>query len=254
MPNPPKTFKGQPWILFDTVASASFLLGDPNGLAIGTQTPAISRAGEIVFFSAGRNISSTPQLTNMDVNAQLAYGMEIWQIYLMLAFPIVTPNQNDGFSAETDAGVAPTEKLAECLINYGILDMDLGQEQQVSFPCTRFGSAGGLKISNSIASASVQNSPPDNANILKLPEAIECPRTQNLRARIRIAPEAFPMIGTVAAPGVGSPRQPYAFTYLPEGPEPQPITVQLPELPYAVQLGLVGRRVKFTQYGQIPGE
>lgn len=242
----PGVFKGQPWLIFDTVVSPSFLLGDPNGLAIGTQIPAISASGEMVFLSAGRTRSAVPQYTNMDINGQLSYGMNVWQIYLRLFMPIVTPNQNTGFDHEIDAGVAPTEKLAESIINFGILELDLGQEEQVAFPCCDFKAAGGLVISNSIASASVQNSIPQDANILKLAEPIQCPRTQNITAKIRVAPEARAMIGTVAAPGVGSARAPYVFSVDAE------TQVELEELPYGVQLGLVGQRLKKSQYGQVP--
>ena len=103
----------------------------------------------------------------------------------------------------------------------------------------------------------MNNGVPTGANVLTLPEPISIPRTQNLSARIKLPPEVYEMIGNVAAPGVGSPLQPYNFTYLGvagEPPVPDPIDVLLQYPPYKVQIGLQGRRVKDTQYGQIaPG-
>lgn len=95
-----------------------------------------------------------------------------------------------------------------------------------------------------------QNGIPENANVLKLAEPIEMPRTQNLDVKITIAPEVRAMIGTLAAPGVGTPLVDYDYGVA-GGLEP--LVASLPQLPYSVQLGLIGRRVKFTQYGQIPG-
>ena len=83
---------------------------------------------------------------------------------------------------------------------------------------------------------------------MKLPEPIEMPRTQNLNAKIRIAAEALPIIGASGGTGVGSPLQPYVYN------TDNATSVNLPQLPFATQLGLVGRRVKKTQYGQIPGQ
>ena len=148
-------FKTQPWTLFDTVAAKSFLLGDgsADGLAIGGQTPAISRAGEIIFFAGagGRNQATMPWFTNMDLQGQLAYGMEVWQIYLAFYFPAFTPTQNIGYDLTTDGGVPGTLKLMEAILNYGVLELDLGQEDQTSWPCSRFGAGGGLTASNTAA-------------------------------------------------------------------------------------------------------
>ena len=82
---------------------------------------------------------------------------------------------------------------------------------------------------------------------MKLPEPIEMPRTQNLNAKIRIAPELFALIGTPAAPGVGSPLIDYVLDVVGD----QDPTVSLPNPPFAIQIGLVGRRVKDSQYGQV---
>lgn len=251
----PKKFKGQPWVLFDTVVARSFLLGDTSsaGLAVGSQTPAISANGEIVFFNAGgRNKATFPWYTNLDTQSMLAYGLEVWQIYVMMAFPSQTPNQNNGYDFSVNPGVPGTIKLAEAILNYSVLSLDLGQENQVEFPLTRFGAGGGLAIEGSSAAVvRGNNGIPTESMVLKLPEPIMMPRTQNLSAKIRIAPEAQPMIGSPALPGVGFGLINYAY-----GIQNGEVltTVSLQQLPYSIQLGLVGRRVKYTQYGQIAEE
>ena len=87
---------------------------------------------------------------------------------------------------------------------------------------------------------------------MELAEAIEMARTQNIDAKLRIDPQVLALIGRVAAPGVGSPLQPYVYSYLDSEQEVQ--TVNLPQAPFKVQLGMKGRRVKDTQYGQIPAQ
>lgn len=249
MPDAPKQFKSQPWILFDTVVANSYLLGDGSaaGLAKGSQVPAISSSGEMIFFAGGgRTNANLPWYTNMDLSGQLAYGMEVWQIYLYFAFPTITPDANNGQPA-ANPGVAPTVKLMEAILNFGVLELELGQENQTRWPLTRFGGGGGMIHSNNVVDASVINGVPEGSNVMKLAEPIEMPRTQNVSAKIRLAAEALPMIGTVAAPGVGNPLN--AYNYVIDGGDP----VALPELPFSTQLGFVGRRVKKTQYGQIPG-
>lgn len=246
----PLEFKGQPWILFDTIVARSYLLGDVSaqGIAIGGQVPAISAAGEMTFFNGGGRVKSTlPWYTNLDLPGQLSYGLEVWQIYLMFAFPTLTPNQNNGADFSVNPGIAPGVKLMEAILNFGVLSIDLGQENQVEWPLTRFGAGGGMSLSNTIGMLA-SNSIPENANVMKLPEPIMMPRTQNLNARIRIAPEGTAMIGTVAAPGVGSPLLGYSYA-ISNGEVTN--TVVLPQLPWSVQLGLVGKRVKKTQYGQV---
>lgn len=257
----PKNFKSQPWVLFDTVAAFSFLRGDtrPIGLAIGSQTPAISANGEIVFFQGGgRTQANYPWYTNLDISGQLSYGFEVWQIYLLIAFPVmglgssVDPNANtapDGVGA-----VSTTIRLAEAIINFGVLDFELGQENQTRWPLTRFGAGGGLHLASTFL-VNPQNSEQQQANILGLPEPIEMPRTQNLAVKIRLAAEVLDLIGTVAAPGVGSPllNQNIVVDVIP-GEPPTPVIVSRTPPPYAIQLGLKGRRIKNTQYGQIPQE
>lgn len=249
----PKSFKSQPWILFDDVVANSFLLGDTSsdGLAQGTTIPAISANGEMVFFNApGRNAASTPWFTNLDQQSTLSYGFEVWQIYVLFAFPAFPPTQNIGYDLSANAGVPGTVKLMECILNYGVLELQLGQENQAMWPLTRFGAGGGLALGNGLVTTVAQNSIPEGANVMKLPEPIEMPRTQNLYAKIRIPPVVFGMIGTVAAPGVGTKLSPYVYGTA--GGE-TPTEVSLAQPPFKVEIGLVGRRIKDTQYGQLPG-
>lgn len=250
-PAPPGAFKSQPWILYDSVASLSFLLGDTDNPAIGGSTPAISRNGEITFFqTAGRCGDQMPWYCNLDQAGQLSYGFEVWQMYLLFAMPTWPPAASVSLAESTAADniVPGTVKLVESILNFGVLEMNLGQEQQLSWPCTRFGAGGGL-AQNAFLLSSAQNSMPQGANVMKMPEPIQMPRTQNLSAKIRIAPEAFSMIGSLAAPGVGSPLSAYPYITV---PGETPTIVDLDELPFMVQLGLVGRRIKDTQYGQLP--
>lgn len=247
-------FKSQPWTLFDTIVSESFLIGDTTRPAVGGNTPAINSNGEMVFFQGGgRNNANMPWYTNLDLPGQLSYGMEVWQIYLMFLFPALPPVQNTGFDFATDPGVPPTIKLMEAILNFGVLDLQLGQENQTKFPCARFGAGGGIYLNGGAGVTNIaQNGLPEGANVLKLPEPISMPRTQNLSARLTIAPEARAMIGTLAAPGVGSPLDDYVYGVAPASGEEPEETVSLPQLPFGLQLGVVGRRIKDTQYGQIP--
>lgn len=244
----PQQFKSQPWVLFDTVVARSFLLGDTtNGIAIGSSIPAISSSGEIVFFNAsGRTTSTLPWYTNLDMPGQLSYGFEVWQVYLSIMLPIA-PQINDvdftpPVAAPTITSVPPTVRLAECIINFGVLELELGQENQMKFPLSRFGAGGGLHL-NATGIANIQNSEQQQGNVLALPEPIEMPRTQNLSAKIRLAAEVLPLIGTVAAPGYGAAL--LASPYI-------GIAAEILPPPYSIQLGLKGRRIKKTQYGQIP--
>lgn len=250
----PLKYKEQPWVLFDTVVARSFLLGDTSssGLAVGSQSPAVSANGEIIFFNAGgRNKASMPWYTNLDIQSQLAYGMEVWQIYVMIAFPVMPPVQNQGYDFTVNPGVPGPVKLAEAILHFSVLTLDLGQENQIEFPLSRFGAGGGLALSSGGIVTRASNGEAVESCVLKLPEPIEMPRTQNLSAKIRIAPEAQPIIGTVAAPGVGLIMSNYVY-----GLNLSEVITQLslPQLPFSVQLGLVGKRVKMTQYGQVaPG-
>ena len=249
--NAPKTFKSQPWVLFDAVAANSFLLGDTtsDGVAIGTNIPAISANGEMVFFNApGRNAASTPFLTNLDQQSTLSYGMEVWQIYCLFAFPAFPPTQNIGYDLTANAGVPGTIKLMEAILMYGVLELQLGQENQALWPLTRFGAGGGLAVGNGLVTTIGQNAIPDGANVMKLPEPISMPRTQNLYAKIRLPPQVFSIIGTVANPGVGTALAPYQY-----GVADTPTVVDLDQPPFKIEIGLVGRRIKDTQYGQLPG-
>lgn len=250
-PAAPKQFKSQPWVLFDTVVAKSYLLGDTsaNGLAVGTQTPAINAQGEMVFFGqSGRTQANYPWYTNMDTAGQLAYGMEVWQVYLLFAFPAAPLIANNTYNAPAAVPNAllppPTTRLLECLVNFGVLEFTLGQESQFSFPVSRFGAGGGVK-DNANATSLPSNADQQAANVLKFPEPIEMPRTQNLSAKLRLASEVLALIGTVAAPGVGAPLPNVSYTIA-------TVATALTLQPYATQLGFVGRRVKKTQYGQLP--
>lgn len=247
----PTQFKGQPWILFDTIVSSSFLIGAATN-AVGATTPAINANGQMIFFNApGRSNSQTPWYTNLDLPGQLSYGMEVWAAYLMFAFPAMPPVQNIGYDFESNPGVPGTVKLMEAILNFSVLDLNLGQENQTRFPLSRFGAGGGVFMNGGAGVTNIaQNGVPEGANVLKLAEPIEMPRTQNLDVRITIAPEARPIIGTPTAPGVGQPLSDYEYGTA--GGE-SPTVVDLAQLPFSLQLGLIGRRIKFTQYGQIPG-
>src|SRR5262245_61847320 len=103
-PAQPGSFKSQPWILFDTVASSSFLFGS-TVFQIGAQLPAIDAMGQMVFFNApGRSTAATPVYTNLDQPGQLSYGMEVWAIYLHFMMPTMPPTQNIGYDLEANAG------------------------------------------------------------------------------------------------------------------------------------------------------
>lgn len=245
-------FKSQPWTVFDTVAARSWLLNDTtNGLAIGTNIPAINSAGEMVFFNApGRTTANQPWYTNIDQSGQLSYGFEVWQIYIMFAMPTFTPTQNIGYDLTDNAGVSGVAKLVEAVLHNSVVEIQLGQENQSRWPTTRFGAGGGLNINNTAAMVQQQNGLTVETNVLKLPEPIMIPRTQNLWAKIRIPPENFNLIGTVAAPGVGQPLSPYQYGI--NIIDNNPVVVSLQQPPFAVQIGFQGRRIKDTQYGQLP--
>jgi len=251
-------FKSQPWILFDKIAARSFLIGDsrPEGLAIGSQNPAINANGEMVFFQ-DRTEAQNPTYTNMDAKTLLSYGFEVWGASLELEFPTQSPYQANkgeidpvGPVIPGDQGPSPNTKLAEALINFGVVTMELGQENQARFPASAFSAGGGL-FNSSFIFSTPQNALPQAGNLMKFPEPVEMPRTQNIAVKLKIAPEAYALIGTPIAPGVGVEYRPYRFSIWTD--DPAPVVVELPQLPYAVLFKLVGRRIKFTQYGQVPG-
>ncbi len=248
-PQAPKQYKSQPWVLFDTVASYSFILGSATN-AIGATTPAITANGEMSFFnSPGRTRSTAPWYTNLDTPGRLSYGMEVWQIYLRLMFPAMPllPSYDPDApgTAPTLLNVPPTTRLAEAILNFGVLEMDLGQESQFQWPTNQFTAGGGI-VDSSGSTSMVSNGVQVNTNVMKLPEPIEMPNTQNLSAKIRLAAEVQGLIGTPSALGVGAPLDTQAYTVA--SGSTRNLTLQ----PYAVQLGFVGRRVKLTQYGQTP--
>ena len=248
-------FKGQPWIVFDTVVSPNFLVGATVN-AIGTNQPAIGSNGQITFLNAGRTRTRLPWYTNMDLDGQLAYGMRVWGIYIHFAFPVMAAQQDAQPLDGSDGGISYAAMLAHCIINFGVLRIELGQEQQTDWPVANFGAGGGLVGGGQWVSL-VQNSVPQGANVQKLPEPIDVPRTQNISCKIVLAPEILPTIGTPAAPGFGTPLVPGGNVYTWQIPVTSPGVSQQLDLdwpPYAIQLGLIGERIKKTQYGQEPGE
>jgi hypothetical protein len=253
----PGAYKSQPWVLFDTIAAASFLLGDSANPAAGGG-PAITQNGVINFFqSANRTKATMPWYTNLDQNAMMSFGLEVWQIYLRFGFPAMPPVQTlteYDTEASLPAGPPPTIKLMEAILNYGVLELNLGQEEQTVWPLAQFGAGGGLAANAAAGVVIGQNSNPDSYNVMKLPEPIQMMRTQNISAIIRLAPEVFEIIGTPGAGiGVGGPLADYQLATELSGAEPPVATiVNRQQPPYTLQLGLVGRRVKDTQYGQVP--
>ena len=254
-------FKSQPWVVFDTIAARSFLVGETRQefQAFNSGGPAITAAGEMVYFSTPRTRALAPWYTSLELVGQLSYGFKAWAAYIHFGFPQTPSEQTFNPAAGAGGQVTISDVLLQAIINFGVLQLNLGQEQQASWPVHRFQAGGGLQVmgGNSIGGgeAGGQNAVPEGANVLKLPEPIEIPRTQNIDAKIKIAPEALPTIGTNAAPGVGVPLGTGAEGYQFNISEPPPgETVDLDRPPYTVQLGLIGERIKKTQYGQVPGE
>lgn len=241
-------YKGQPWVVFDTVASVDYSVGSAVN-AYGSNLPAITGQGEMIFFAAGRNRASFPQLTNMDQNGQLSYGFEVHACAIEIQFPSYTAIQSidPAFSSAAAVGqagtVPPTLKLAELLINWSVVELDLGQEEQLAWPLSSFGNAGGL-WSSGTSPVVAQNGFPDINCMMSLPEPIEMPRTQNMSAKIRISPIVFPIIGVPTALGVGQPLAPYKLATA-----VTPTFSSLPQPPYAVKFKLIGERIKDAQYG-----
>lgn len=243
-------FKGQPWVLYDTVAAYSFLAGDTSddGLAIGSRNPAVSKQGELTFFQERTRSSVGLPITNLDQASQLSYGMEVWGMYLAPMLPIrpVLETNDD----VTNSVFAQMAKLAECLLNSAAITVELGQEEQVAFHALRFGAAGGIQLQGGQSILNVNNGEPVRQHCMVFPEPIEMPRTQNFVAKLKLSPQALELIGDVTTPGVGIPLPVISFVTVPFG-EATATTVTKRELPYAVQFGLIGRRVKKTQYGQL---
>ncbi len=239
-------FKSQPWIVFDTVAARSYLLGEdrPEFRAFGTPGPAITASGELLFFSAGRTQPVSPWYTSTELVGQLSYGFEAWQVYVAFNMPPY-PAINQGAPGIGGTGFrSPVNALVQTILNFSVLQMKLGQEEQMSWPLIRFGSGGGFYMTNSAGASSVQNGWPQEGNVIALPDAVMIARTQNVDAKILIAPEAHSIIGTNALPGVGTNLGDIAV-------ELETGVVAVPELPFTIQVGLIGKRVKKTQYGQV---
>jgi len=252
-PNNPAAFKSQPWDLFDSIVARSFLMGDTvNGKAAGSEVPAISANGEMVFFqSSGRTRANMPWYTNLDVPGQLAYGLQVWQIAVSINLPILPNRSSNNSPAIGTENVNGMVRLAESILNYSVLQLNLGQEDQIEWPLSRFPAGGGLTVATAAGGGegltTVNNGMAQASNVLSLPEPIEMGRTQNLSAKIRLSPDVFAMIGSPTAPGVGSALAPYIYTL----PGEAPVVLTLPMIPMMVQINLKGRRVKNTQYGQL---
>lgn len=257
-------FKGQPWVVFDTIAARSFLVGEnrPAFFAFNTPGPAINSRGEMVFFAAGRKKAQAPWYTNLDLDGQLAYGFRAWQMYLHLGLPLLPattelqPSEGAFVPSGSSLNPSPLLVLAQLIVDFGVISLRLGQEEQQDFPVHQFGAGGGLYLSGAGAgNIGGQNSWPQDANVLKLPEPVEFPRTQNLDAILRLAPEVLPIIGspTAGAEGVGNPLPDLTITCN-EGDPPEPTVNNVPFPPFNIQLGMIGERIKKTQYGQVPDE
>lgn len=242
-------FKSQPWKVHDAVVARSFLLGETDNtlFAIGTAGPAINGSGEMLFFAAGRVQANLPWYTSLQQVGSLSYGFEVWQMSISLMLPPVSPIANalDPWAAGPTPATSGMSMLANSLVHFGVMEMDLGQEEQMSWPVVCFGAGGGVYSTASNDGANLQNGEPTENNQLKLPEAIMVPRTQPLSAKIRLANEVRALIGTPAAPGVGSPLDVYQYTTA-KG------TFDLEPMPFGVRFVLSGRRIKKTQYGQLP--
>lgn len=245
-----KALKGQPWILYDTVASRSFLAGekDPALLAIGTSAPAIGADGRMIFFNAGRTKAQPgPFYTNVDAAGLMSYGLEVWGIYCMIVLA-AQPTTSGEFGIGVNPNATAGARIAESVINGGVLSLDLGQESQVEFPVHRFGAGGGIAV-DGIQLSLPHNGTTHRSHMMVLPEPVQMPRTQNLTAQIRLSPEALAVLGNPTAPGYGAPF--IAETYqIPTTTVPPPDPVKILPAPFMVQIGLVGKRIKKLQYGQ----
>lgn len=245
-------WKEQPWMMYDTVASRDFRIGavvDAGFPALGTSQPAFNQQGECVFFDAGgRNKANWPQLTNMDVPGQLSYGFRCHAVALELKFPMQILAQTMQTNASAPTGPSPAQKLAECIVQFGSLQMMLGQEEQFFFPVSSFSNGGALYTPTGIFS-NAQNGFPAQNVLLALPKPILMGRTQNLSVKLKIAPQCFTLIGRGAAAGVGAPVDDYAFT-TPDLVDPAVgVVTELPMPPYGITCKLYGAREKLAQYG-----
>ncbi len=238
-----KEFKTQPWILFDTICSTDFRPGADVD-AVGSSNPAVSAQNTVIFFQgAGRTKATMPWFTNLDVPGQLSYGLEVWQIYFALKNPRVPPTMSVGQTATgMQAGPSSVMQYESTLLQFGELEVELGQENQMKWPLSRFGQGGGL-YTTGLVTGTGTNSRQDAVNVLNLAEPIQMPRTQNFNAVVRIAPEAAAVLTALGGPLP-------ALSMWNESLD-TPANITVPQLPYAIELGFVGRRVKKTQYGQI---
>lgn len=239
-------FKGQPWVLYDTVASSDFRIGSPVN-ALGAPSPAINGQGEMNFFNTpSRNRANWPQLTNLDTPGTMSYGLKCYAIGVELRFPTLyslqsTKGNPHGLTPAPTVGPSQGQRLAEALLNWSTLQVIYGQEPQFEYPLTSFSNAGALFSSTSVLN-SQQNGLPAIDVALTLPEPIEMGRTQVITAKVVVAPFMFELIGQGADIGVGMPRYGYSLA-------DDETTTLLPENPWALTVKLMGERTKLTQYG-----
>ena len=249
-------FKSQAWMLYDTVASKSFLVGgdEPNigeQDAIGTNAPAISTAGEVGFFDQGRTKSNAGVFyTNMDVSGSLSYGMEVWGIYVTVLMPSLRLIEDDG-AGGIIVPFPRVSRLGEALINGAVMSVQLGQEfEQILAPNHKFGS-GGAYITGGDFLQNPVNGLPTRQNVMVLPEPIEMPRTQNIGCKMQLSGEALKFIGNGNDPGVGLSLPPVITTFTDAGGNA--VQIDVAEMPFGLQVGLIGKRIKHVQYGQTAG-
>lgn len=241
-----RMYKTQPWTLFDTIASTDFRPASATD-AIGSSGPAITKQGTMIYFqSSDRTRATMPWYTNLDQSGQLSYGLEVWQIYLALLMPRVPPTNSFGQPglAAAGIGVGPSSValLESTILQFAELEVQLGQENQMKFPATRFGAGGGL-YNSSVASGAGSNARQNSRNVLTLAEPIAMPRTQNFNVVLRISPDVLAQLAVAGTP------LPDLTMWNQSLQVPGNITI--PQLPYAIQVGFTGRRVKRTQYGQV---
>jgi hypothetical protein len=204
----------------------------------------------MLFFAQGRLQPTLPWYTSLEQLAQLSYGFEMWAGSLTLMLPPVQPVSSAADPWEGDPlalGTSGMSMLAHALVYFSVMEMKLGQEEQSSWPFQAFGCAGGVWSSSGFDGAQIQNGVPTADNKLVLSEPIQIPRTQPLSAKLKLANEVRALIGTPAAPGVGSPLAEYEY-------ETDKGTQELQPPPFGVRFTLYGRRIKKTQYGQLPPE
>ena len=144
--------------MHDAVVAFSFLLGDDREgfRSIGTAGAAISGSGEMIFFADGRIQTSRPWYSSLQQVGQLSYGFQVWGMSISLMLPPVQPIASSVTPWNFGAGTSGMAHLANALVHFGVMQMELGQENQMSWPVSRFGAAGGVYQANSADGANLQ--------------------------------------------------------------------------------------------------